>query len=267
MEPSDLGTTAQVMEVFSALAPMFQKVDPTLKLAPDPRATKKLRKAAPNKPCEEVEDQEMVVAEQPLPVLQMLRMLTQLVIRHDQEIQSLRRTDQFILCLNPEPQGAMQVLLTETAQWKKKMDSSSTAQMMPLRQHLMIALLNALKKRAGQVIECPTTDQLYQTSLDKGLILQDRSFPFHRWDGQTNQLILDKKAPISAKKMGQHLDELLEMFMDKELVVRFHALRAPLEQQQKIVPWRLQLNLRSDRPYELLYQMAYNSIWMLVGGA
>ena len=65
--------------------------------------------------------------------------------------------------------------------------------------------------------------------------------------------------------MGQHLDELLEMCLDSQLILRFHALKPPTNQSIQIIPWRLQLNLRSDRPYELFYQLANNAIWMIVG--
>ena len=59
------------------------------------------------------------------------------------------------------------------------------------------------------------TDQIYITSVDKGLILADRSFPYHRWDPKTQTLVLDKKTPVSAKKMDQHLEELVEMMQDR----------------------------------------------------
>ena len=56
------------------------------------------------------------------------------------------------------------------------------------------------------------------------------------------------------------------MLTDRELVIRFHALQAPTDQ-KRIIPWRLQLNLRSDRPYELMYHLAHNSLWMAVGAS
>jgi hypothetical protein len=191
--------------------------------------------------------------------------MAQLLIRHDQELQSLRKMDQFILFLNPDPTGALHILLQETVQWKQQMDTASKFQMRPLRQHLLLALLEVMRTRAGKIVESKETDELYQTSLAKGLILQDKSFPFHRWDPQSQTLVMDKKQPVSAKKMEQHLNELLEMMVDKDLIIRFHALKAPDAQKERTVPWRLQVNLRSDRAYELLMQLAHNAIWMVVG--
>ena len=130
--------------------------------------------------------------------------------------------------------------------------------LMPLRQHLIIALLRSLQQRAGQIVEAKETDSLYVTSVEKGLILADRSFPFHKWDASTQKLAIDKKTAVSSKKKHEDLMELLEMMQDGELIIRFHALRSPNEQQDHSM--RLQLNLRSDRPLK-------NSVWMTVGAS
>ena len=65
--------------------------------------------------------------------------------------------------------------------------------------------------------------------------------------------------------MGQHLEELEEMTMDASLIQQFHALKPSSNPEIKIIPWRMQFHLRSDRPYELVFQLAYCSVWMLIG--
>lgn len=265
MGPPDLAASAQMKEAFGALASMF--VDKSLVLPENPKRPKARRRDGPR-------DQDIAMADPPqtgelqAPALKMLTTMAQLLIRHDQELQGLRRMDQYILFLNPEPTGALHLLLHETVQWKEKvekLEESSMSQMMPLRQHLMIALLTTMRTRLAKIMQSQETEQIYITSVEKGLILADRSFPFHRWDQKSQMLILDKKTPVSAKKMDQHLEELVEMMQDRELVVRFHALRAPDLKAEQVVPWRLQINMRSDRAYDLLYQLAHNSIWMVVG--
>ena len=93
MELSDMAASAQMREVFDALAPMFQ--DKTLKLAENPREPKVRRKGAPN-------DLDLEMADPPVaatstPAMRMLTTMAQLLIRHDQELHSLRKMDQFIL--------------------------------------------------------------------------------------------------------------------------------------------------------------------------
>jgi len=265
MGPPDLAASAQMEEAFGALASLF--VDHTLALPENPRQTKARKRDGPKGHDAEMVDPPQT-GDQPTPAMRMLTTMAQLLIRHDQELQGLRRMDQYILFLNPDPTGALHLLLHETVQWKEKaekMEDSSLTQMMPLRQHLMLALLTSMRNRLAKLMTSKETDQIYITSVDKGLILADRSFPYHRWDPKTQMLVLDKKTPVSAKKMDQHLEELVEMMQDRELVMRFHALRAPDPKSDRVVPWRLQINIRSDRAYDLLFHLAHNSIWMAVG--
>lgn len=261
MDPSDQTISAQMMETFCALAPLLQ--DPSLKLTPNPRRTKAPRRGegSSQDSAEHMHQQD----KHPGKALTLLNTMAHMLIRHDQELNGLRRTDQFILFLNPDPTGALHLLIQESAAWKAQMESPTQQQKQPLRQHLVLTLLKALQTNAGKIVESKDTEQLYQKSVKMGLILADRSFPFHRWDGQKQQLVIDKKHPISAQKMFQHLTELQEMMLDKEMIVRFHALRASNPQDTKVIPWRLQINLRSDRAYDLLYQLCHNSIWMAVG--
>ena len=143
------------------------------------------------------------------------------------------------------------------------MENPSKSQMRPLRQHLI--LLQTLHTNAGKIVESKEQDPLHQTSVQKGLILADKSFPFHRWDAHTQKLLIDKKQPVSSQKMFQHLTELQEMVLDRDLVVRFHALKAVSDKDLAAVPWRLQINLRNNRAYELLLQLCHNAVWMAVG--
>ncbi|CAL1143079.1 unnamed protein product [Cladocopium goreaui] len=246
-------------EAFGALAPLFH--DKSLQLAENPRQTKARRRDGPKDSAEGTEEQPAAMEA----TQKVLATLVTLLVRHDQELQGLRRMDQFILFLNPEQTGALHLMMQETVQWKQKMEGTSTAQMMPLRQHLVLTMLNAMRTRAGKIVAAKETDDLFTTSLAKGLILADKSFPFHRWDPATQLLILDKKEPISAAKMEQNLEELTELLTHREAVIRFHALRAPDAQTDKTVPWRLQIHLRHDRVYDLLHYLTHNAIWMVVG--
>ena len=89
MEQPDVLAQMQVLETFQSLAPLL---DRSLKLAPNPNAGKKQRKGEPKEPASA--DQVEGVRAQPM--LPLLKLLTQLVIRHDQELSNLRKMDQFI---------------------------------------------------------------------------------------------------------------------------------------------------------------------------
>lgn len=252
----------QILDAFSNLAPLFR--DNTLMQEPNPRETKTRRRDPPQKPDDQPKNRGTGSRETP-EHNKLLLALAHLAIKQDQELQSMRKQDQFILFLSSEATGAFHLMLQETANWKKLMDSPNPGQQ-PLRQHLILCLVKSLRQRAEQIVNAQDTDQLFQLSLQKGLILQDRSFPYHRWDPNTHKLILDKKTPVSAKLMGQQLEEILELLLDPQLVVRFHALKAP-QQNLTSIPWRLQLNVRHDRAYEIFQHLSFNAVWMVVGAS
>ena len=205
MEQQEVGATLQMMDAFGALAPLFQLKDHQLTLAANPKHPKIRRRNGPSKTEGEQADQDMPeVPDQS--VMRLLTTLVQLALRHDQDLQNLRRMDQFMLFLNHEPKGALHILLEETTIWKQKLESQSKSTMMPLRQHLVLSLLKQLRLRAEQIVASPDTEALYTMSVQKGVILADRSFPFHRWDSVAQKLTLDKKQPISSQKMCQHLE-------------------------------------------------------------
>ena len=62
--------------------------------------------------------------------------------------------------------------------------------------------------------------------------------------------------------MHQHCTELLDMFRDPAIILRFHAL--PTKPESVVSPWRLQVSLRADRPWELLQALCQSSVWTLM---
>ena len=94
MEQPDVMAQMQVLETFHTLAPLL---DPSLKLTPNPNGGKRPRKGAP-KEQESAGGEEGAKA---LQVLPLLKMMSQLLIRHDQELSNLRKMDQFIFFFEP----------------------------------------------------------------------------------------------------------------------------------------------------------------------
>lgn len=96
MASADQGMQGQMLDTFGALAPLLAQLDHSLKLPPNPRAPK-TRKRGDHPMSPKAEDDQHMDEHKVPHTLQLLKTLTQLVVRHDQELQSLRRMDQFIL--------------------------------------------------------------------------------------------------------------------------------------------------------------------------
>ena len=90
----EVGAAEQVIEAFSQLAPLFR--DNSLKLEPNPRVTKQRKRETSGqtgKPPQQADHDQ----QEALPVMQLVRTMANLIIKHDQELQNLRKMDQFIL--------------------------------------------------------------------------------------------------------------------------------------------------------------------------
>jgi len=175
----------------------------------------------------------------------------------------LQSTDSFILFFQQDKEGSLQGLLQETQKWQMQRQQSPSLQQPPLRQHLSQWFLLDMLNRVTKVSESKPGDPLYQACLDKNLIQEDMSWTYLRWDANQKKLLVDKKKAVSMGKMLQHIQELIEDFKDPTLVVKFQGLATST--QQPTIPWKLQLNMRMDRPYDLLHTLTHNAVWLLAG--
>ncbi|CAL1156661.1 unnamed protein product [Cladocopium goreaui] len=265
--PGDLALTGwdetafgQIREPFQFLAPIFDK---SLKLPPNPKPAKHRRTEGQGQQVKDDPDQP-----EPRPhthLMQYLQILGQLALRHEQSLSLMQSTDSFILFFQQEQGGALQGLLQETQKWNQQRQTSTGTTQTPLRQHLCQWLLTDLLNKATKVSEAQKGDQILQACLEKRLLLEDLSWPYLRWDPVQTALVIDKKKSVSMKKMLQHLEELIQDFRDPTLVLKFQGLQT--SSSQSTIPWKLQLNLRTDRPYELLLELTHSAIWMLVGSS
>jgi len=253
----DQSSQEQIRETFQFLQPLL---DQSLKLLPNPRAPKQRRTEDKIKASQA--DQGPIGAE-PQKLLQYLQALGQLVLRQEHSLSLLQSTDSFILYFQQDKEGSLQGLLLETQKWhQQRLQDPATIQT-TLRQHLCQHLLLDLLNRVTKVSQSKPEDPLFRLCREKNLILEDMSWPFLRWEPSKKQLVIDKKKSVTMPKMLEHLTELGEEFRDPALVVRFQGLAT--SSPQSTVPWKLQLNLRYNRPYDLLVALTHSAVWMLAG--
>lgn len=247
---------SQISDTFRQLAPM---IDPNLHLTYNPKSAKFRRTAA----VPGADDApEHPGRQQQAHMMKMLQVMGSLVLRQERSLSLLQSTDSFILFFQQEKGGILQGLVTETQKWHQLRQQPQGPQM-PLRQHLCMWMITEMLNRVTKVAESKPESELVKTCLERNLILADMSWPFLSWDVSQKKLVVDKRQPISMGKMLEHLKELIEDLRDPHLVVKFQSMGP--ENQQGTIPWRLQLNLRQDRPYDLLVAMVGSAMWALMG--
>lgn len=212
--------------------------------------------------------QRQQMAEHPsAPGQQLLHLMSRILLNHERDLHNLRSQDSYILFVNHEEGGSLQLLIHEAAQWRKLMESQQTAQ--TLRSYLLLKLLEELKKRLLQVIH-PTEGLQLRTTLEaKNMLFKDQSWPFQCWNPKTSQMETDpRKQAMPMGSLTKLLDELLDQATVGHAVERFQALAPLTEDFRKshvVTPWRLQVSLRCHDFYHQIGRLSYNTCWSLVG--
>jgi len=253
----DESALAQIRETYQFLTPLLDK---SLKLQPNPKPQKSRRMDTTTQGDPADQDQQ---GQGPQQLLKYLQVLGQLTLRHEHNWNLLQSTDCFILFFQQDQESALHGLLTATQEWHQQRQSNPMGMTTTLRQHLCQHLLQDLLNRTTKVSKSKPGEVLFQACRDRNLILEDMSWPFLRWDPTKKSLAVDKKKAVTMPKMLEHLQELIEEFRDPTLVVRFQGLST--SHAQATVPWKLQLNLRSNRPYDLMRELTHSSVWLLAG--
>ena len=212
MDEVEATAQAQISDAFHYLQTVLDK---DLKLTQNPRQPKMPRREGapwtPGHPGQQTLE---------TPMLQCLKIMGQLILRHEQCMNVQRSTDCFILFFRQEPTGALKGMMEETQRWHQAKLAEPQKQIPPLRQQLMQTLLQNLLTKITRVSKTKVGDELYQASRERNLILEDMSWPFLRWDSQRQMLVVDQKTPITMGSMLKKVEELIEMFRVPSLVLR-----------------------------------------------
>jgi hypothetical protein len=257
-----LEASAQILQSFQHLAPLLGvKLDKDLTLAPNPAQTKRPRQdVGPTGKGRHVKQENEMDQSQ---LQETVLLMAKILVRHDQQIEAVRREDTFIFFFNNQaPTGSLKCLLAAAETWHSQSQTRQTP-WQPLRQRLLQVLLKDLLARLTQLGEAPQDSPLVQAAQMNNVLLPDQTCPYLDWDPTQKKLMVSKRPPISLKKMVQNIQELQEMSTEVTLVQAFHALPPSGE----ITPWRLQLSLRADREYWLMRALCGSSIWVLMASS
>lgn len=191
-----------------------------------------------------------------------LSMLCQLTLRHERDLNCLHQQNTYILFLSTGQDSLMPQLLQASATWKKQQESHQASQ--SLRQCLTLNMMQTLIQRVTKVMESKKEDQLWKSSLQSKIILQDSSWPFLKWDHTKKTLELDSKGgSITMKEMMQTLEQIYKLMERPEAIIRFHALHSKTKA-APVIPWRLELDMKDHRLHTLLMTLVNNSVWQLI---
>lgn len=244
---AEMEARQELMLTFQNLAPLFQS-----RPLDEDRLAKKHR--GPNPPSPSTWSSAPSDEEPKL-----LHLLTRLVLRQEQEIQSIRAQDTYIIHMSVEKGSLLQLMMEQGTEWSQQKEKEC-----PLRVHLFRSMAQEAQKRFMVVMQAPQQSETWKQLVAKRIILQDGSWPTLEWQHSTQKYELAKKAAIKMTTMQSLVAELVELGTEPHRIQRFFSMQQQTEQ-RTTVAWRLQLHLRSQSAHELMENLVNSTLWVLLG--
>ena len=263
----DMGTFAeageQILAAFQHLTPML---DTSLKLSQN-GPPKRQRKGSKPQGNLETPDQDMETKSK-VNLASAMSLMAKLAIQLDREMQLMKKEDTYIFFfVNKENEGSLPLLVQTTEEWmletKALREKTPSQPSQPLRQRLAMVLFQTLLTRINQLGEAQENSDIMKAAIHNKVLLPDQTCPYLEWNHDLKALQVSQKQPLTLKRLLFLCKDMLEALQDPTLVMRFHAL--PSTPQSAACPWKMQISLRADQPWQVLQEMSHSAIWLLVG--
>ena len=196
--------------------------------------------------------------------------LAKLALKLDRDTQLMKKEDTYIFFFGNKGQDSCINLLMQTTEtWAQEHQQHRQGQqktpMLPLRLKLMQVVFNTLLTKLDQLATAKEGSDLKTRALQTLVLLPDGTCPYLEWDAQARQLKVSQRKPLTLKHLHQICTDMLEALSDVHLVMRFHSL--PMTNNKEVTPWRLQLSMRADQPWQLMQLLCHSAIWLTMGGS
>ena len=187
----------------------FQNLSPLLTAASE---YKRAKDEEPQSKKSRLHDAAAGVAEpmhqaQALPAL--TKMLIQLALQHERQLQALHRQDSFVFFAQLNKQGCVPLLTQKTQQWKDQLQKATDPTQQPkqtLRTFLLHALLTELQGRIVRLSKSKPGEELWDAAVQNGMIHQDGTWPFQKWNRDKQALETSHKQPIPMVRVLKDLE-------------------------------------------------------------
>ena len=160
------------------------------------------------------------------PPKSLLKMLVQLVLRHEFSIQMLEADRSFCLYLTTKDSSLLPQMYKTSLRWKENYENGTCEA--PLRTALMGAMMMEFKARLAKTSEA----QLKSLCQEAGWLTEDNKWKFLAWSPADKKLLPTTKEPIMHQAPMETVEQIIELTTQQGLVHRFHSLRPLRENYQ-----------------------------------
>ena len=201
-------------------------------------------------------------------VVKLVRLMGQMILRLDADQQMMRKQDSFVFFLQPAEPALLPQLMLRAKEWHQHMQQQhlpveAQTDYVPLRIRLFQDLAMMLEDRVLKLSKADQKEQLWTAAREHGIVMEDGSFPFQRWNPQQKQLKQTKQDHVTMARMIKYTTQLKEISRDHTAILKFHSLKQMDGQQT--VPWILQTGIRHDEIQSLMEVLQGCTVWGLIG--
>ena len=192
----------------------------------------------------------------------MMKVMARLLLQHERSIQLLHRQDSFVFYAQVSPQGAVPLLTQAAVEWKDLHQKNPGSLKVPtLRTHLMKTMTKEIHRRVQQMSNSSKGTELWDRAVERGVLLPDGSWPYQRWSHTDHRLIPAARPPLPMARLLKQLQHMEELLEDSTHVIRFQSLKA----QPTVIPWYLQICMRTEEIWLILTELQQLAMWSLLG--
>ena len=190
----------------------------------------------------------------------LVKMLSRLVIRHEDTLNVLMQQQQFILHLKGGTGSLIPQMMKSSMEWHQAKEKTQS-----LRLCLANLLFTTLMQRALLLLQAKPEEEIFQNGMKNLLITEQHTFPYLTWCQKSRRLILSKDKALEKEELHKLLLNLTELSACSDHILRFHAMKkAPVDQdvsENSSFPWML---TTSHTMFPVLQRLCYHSVWLLV---
>ena len=199
----------------------------------------------------------------------LLKALTKMALRHEDELSRIRVDCNFMLFIDVEGEHSVLPVLQKTASnWQEAFSAGTVTT--SLRIVLFVGMMQQLQARLQDLLQNQEQmDRLLAVGwLQQGATALTPVWPFYRWDAATKSQVVSDQTPLTHDQVLQCVDALLRTACNPLVLLRFRAAKDLEEPESEVVPFLVSVSLRGQQAqdcYTALTTLSHNGVLKLLG--
>ncbi|CAE7522252.1 unnamed protein product, partial [Symbiodinium necroappetens] len=195
----------------------------------------------------------------------LLKALTKMALRHEDELSRVRPDSNFMMFIDVEGDHSVLPVLQQTAaNWQEAFSAGTVTT--SLRIMLFVGMMQQLQARLQDLMlqNQEQMDRLMAVGwLQQGATALNPVWPYYRWDAATKSQVISEQAPLTHDQVLHCVDALLKTACNPLVLLRFRAAKEMEEPESEVVPFLVSVSLRGQQAqdcFTALTTLSHNGV-------